>query len=78
MYKSHTGKVLQDKHIEAPFTAWFSADGVFHPEPFRHWVSSEIDVLRLAAKENEKKTGGVSVVVPPPEAESSQRSKRSR
>lgn len=56
-YKSAAGKVLQDKRCEAPFTTWFSADGVFHPEPFRRWVASEIDVLRLAAKENEKKSG---------------------
>ncbi|KAJ5085300.1 hypothetical protein N7532_010071 [Penicillium argentinense] len=59
-YKSPAGKVLQDKRIEAPFTAWFSANGIFHPEPFRSWLASEIDVLRLAAKENEKKTGGAS------------------
>ncbi|KAJ5261789.1 hypothetical protein N7497_004252 [Penicillium chrysogenum] len=57
IYKSASGKVLQDKRCEAPFTTWFSADGVFHPEPFRRWVASEIDVLRLAAKENEKKSG---------------------
>ncbi|KAJ9484826.1 hypothetical protein VN97_g8541 [Penicillium thymicola] len=40
-YKSATGKVLQDKRCEAPFTTWFSADGVFHPEPFRRWVASQ-------------------------------------
>ncbi|CEJ57771.1 Putative Signal peptidase complex component [Penicillium brasilianum] len=60
VYKSPTGKVLQDKKFEAPFTNWFSADGVFHPEPYRRWLASEVDVLRLAAKENEKKTGGAS------------------
>jgi hypothetical protein len=57
IYKSASGKVLQDKRCEAPFTTWFSKEGVFHPEPFRRWVASEIDVLRLAAKENEKKSG---------------------
>ncbi|KAJ5218143.1 uncharacterized protein N7498_000242 [Penicillium cinerascens] len=72
VYKSPTGKVLQDKRFEAPFTMWFSKDGVFHPEPFRRWLASEVDVLRLAAKENEKKTGGVAAVVPPP-GESSKR-----
>ncbi|KAJ5719912.1 hypothetical protein N7493_006790 [Penicillium malachiteum] len=59
-YKSPAGKVLQDKRFEAPFTTWFSAEGVFHPEPFRRWLASEVDVLRLAAKENEKKNGGDS------------------
>ncbi|KAJ5936242.1 hypothetical protein N7454_005540 [Penicillium verhagenii] len=61
-YKSPTGKVLQDKHLEAPFTSWFSADGVFHPEAYRRWLASEVDVLRLAAKakENEKKNSGDS------------------
>ncbi|CAI7571838.1 hypothetical protein N7509_004095 [Penicillium cosmopolitanum] len=54
-YKSPNGKVLQDKRCEAPFTTWFSGEGVFHAEPFRRWLSSEIDILRLAAKENEKK-----------------------
>ncbi|KAJ5555728.1 Signal peptidase complex subunit 2 [Penicillium sp. DV-2018c] len=57
IYKSATGKVLQDKRFEAPFATWFSADGVFHPEPFRRWVAGEVDVLRLAAKELEKKSG---------------------
>ncbi|KAJ6134538.1 hypothetical protein N7523_000860 [Penicillium sp. IBT 18751x] len=74
VYKAPNGKVLQDKRFEAPFTTWFSQDGVFHPEPFRRWLASEVDVLRLAAKENEKKTGGVSTVVPPP-AESSKDAK---
>ncbi|KAJ6085001.1 hypothetical protein N7499_004630 [Penicillium canescens] len=56
-YKSASGKVLQEKRCEAPYTTWFSADGVFHPEPFRNWLAGEIDILRLAAKENEKKSG---------------------
>ena len=59
-YKSPAGKVLQDKRIEAPFTTWFSTDGVFHPEAYRRWLASEVDVLRLAAKESEKKNGGDS------------------
>lgn len=42
---------------------WFSADGTFHPEPLRRWLSTEIEVLRLAAKETERKTGGVGSVV---------------
>lgn len=66
-YKSAAGKVLQEKQFEAPFPNWFSADGVFHPEPFRRWLASEVDVLRLAAKENEKKTGGVSGLVGKPD-----------
>ncbi|CAG8030069.1 unnamed protein product [Penicillium salamii] len=57
IYKSAAGKVLQDKRYEAPFTTWFSAEGIFHPEPFRRWVASEIDVLRLAAKQGDKKSG---------------------
>ncbi|KAH8692194.1 putative signal peptidase complex component [Talaromyces proteolyticus] len=59
-YTAPTGKVLQEKEIEAPFTAWFSGDGIFHPEPFRNWLSGEIDVLAAAAKETSKKTGNVS------------------
>lgn len=55
LYKSSSGKVLQDKRFEAPLTNWFSADGVFYAEPFRRWLASEVDVLRLAAKENDKK-----------------------
>ncbi|KAJ5766217.1 uncharacterized protein N7511_003833 [Penicillium nucicola] len=55
-YKSASGKVLQEKRCEAPYGTWFSAEGVFHPEPFRSWLAGEIDVLRLAAKENEKKS----------------------
>ena len=62
-YTSPTGKVLQEKQVETEFTKWFSADGVFHPNPFRNWLASEVEVLRLAAKENEKRTGGLSSVV---------------
>ncbi|KAL2003915.1 hypothetical protein VTN02DRAFT_1611 [Thermoascus thermophilus] len=59
-YTSPTNKVLQEKEIETSFARWFSADGVFHPEPLRHWLSREIEVLGLAAKETAKKTGGAS------------------
>ncbi|OOF96387.1 hypothetical protein ASPCADRAFT_167137 [Aspergillus carbonarius ITEM 5010] len=62
-YKSAQGKVLQEKEIETSFTRWFAADGTFHPEPLRNWLASEIEVLRLAAKETEKKTGGVASLV---------------
>ncbi|PKX91044.1 signal peptidase complex subunit 2 [Aspergillus novofumigatus IBT 16806] len=62
-YTSPSNKILQEKEIEAPFMNWFSADGTFHPEPLRRWLSTEIEVLRLAAKETERKTGGVGSVV---------------
>ncbi|KAJ5625521.1 Signal peptidase complex subunit 2 [Penicillium lagena] len=79
LYKSASGQVIQEKRCEAPFTTWFSADGVFHPGPFRRWLAGEIDVLRLAAKENEKKTGGVSGLVgKQDDAESSKPSKKKR
>ncbi|KAL4786649.1 microsomal signal peptidase 25 kDa subunit-domain-containing protein [Aspergillus varians] len=62
-YKSASNTILEEKEIEAPFTAWFSANGTFHPEPLRKWLAKEIEVLRLAAQETEKKTGGVASVV---------------
>ncbi|PYH97811.1 signal peptidase complex component [Aspergillus ellipticus CBS 707.79] len=62
-YKSASNKVLQEKEIETSFTKWFAGDGTFHPEPLRKWLSGEIEVLRLAAKDTEKKTGGVASVV---------------
>ncbi|KAL3494038.1 microsomal signal peptidase 25 kDa subunit-domain-containing protein [Aspergillus germanicus] len=68
-YKSTSGDVIQEKEIEAPFTAWFAGDGTFHPEPLRKWLAKEIEVLRLAAAETEKKTGGVASVVGVEEAE---------
>lgn len=64
-YKTPSGKVLEDKVIETPFTTWFSAEGTFHPEPLREWLASEIEVLGLAAKETVKKTGGASSSVAP-------------
>lgn len=76
-YKAASGKVLQDKRFEAPFTTWFSAEGVFHPGPFRRWLANEVDVLRLAAKENEKQTGEASGLAGDQnEAESSGQRKR--
>jgi hypothetical protein len=69
-YKSASGSVLEEKEIEAPFTAWFAGDGTFHPEPLRKWLAKEIEVLRLAAGETEKRTGGVASVVGVEEAES--------
>ncbi|KAL3449017.1 microsomal signal peptidase 25 kDa subunit-domain-containing protein [Aspergillus insuetus] len=68
-YKSASGTVIQEKEIEAPFTAWFAGDGTFHPEPLRKWLAKEIEVVRLAAAETEKKTGGVASVVGVEEAE---------
>ncbi|KAL4925476.1 signal peptidase complex subunit 2 [Aspergillus undulatus] len=62
-YKSPTGTVIEEKEIETSFTAWFSADGTFHPEPLRKWLAKEIAVLKSAAQETEKKTGGVATVV---------------
>ncbi|KAL4902627.1 hypothetical protein BDW74DRAFT_61731 [Aspergillus multicolor] len=62
-YKSASDKILENKEIESPFTAWFSADGTFHPEPLRKWLAKEINVLRLTAQETEKKTGGMASVV---------------
>ncbi|KAE8322820.1 signal peptidase complex subunit 2 [Aspergillus sergii] len=50
-YTSSANKVLEEKEIETSFTTWFSADGTFHPEPLKKWLASEIQVLRLAAKE---------------------------
>jgi hypothetical protein len=50
--------VIQQKEIEAPFTRWFSAEGVFHPEPLRKWVASEIDVLSKAEKERSDESKG--------------------
>lgn len=64
-YKTPSGKVLEEKVIETPFTTWFSADGAFHPEPLREWLASEIEVLGLAAKETVKLTGGASSSVAP-------------
>ncbi|KAJ9199548.1 hypothetical protein DTO166G4_5422 [Paecilomyces variotii] len=54
-YTSPEGKVLQEKDIETSLTAWFSSDGVFHPEPFRQWLANEIDVLGLASREAARK-----------------------
>ncbi|KAL4773975.1 microsomal signal peptidase 25 kDa subunit-domain-containing protein [Aspergillus nidulans var. acristatus] len=62
-YKSTSNSVLEEKEIVSPFTAWFSADGTFHPEPLRKWLANEINVLRLAAQETKKRTGGVASVV---------------
>ncbi|GLB05031.1 hypothetical protein AtubIFM57258_011062 [Aspergillus tubingensis] len=62
-YKSAQGKTLQEKEIETSFTKWFAADGTFHPEPLRAWLAGEIEVLGLAAKETQKKTGGVASLV---------------
>lgn len=53
-YLSAGNKVLQEKEISAPFTKWFSADGVFHPGPLREWLASEIEVLRLAEGSSDK------------------------
>ena len=75
-YVSASGNVLQQKEIEAPFTSWFSADGMFHPEPFRRWLASEITVLGEAARETERKTGNVSSHVGVDEKASQKKSRR--
>ncbi|KLJ06507.1 hypothetical protein EMPG_10105 [Blastomyces silverae] len=45
-HTSNSGVVLQDATVSAPFSRWFSADGTFHPEPFKHWLNSEIKALK--------------------------------
>ncbi|KAG5290792.1 signal peptidase complex component [Histoplasma capsulatum G186AR] len=45
-HTSSSGAILQDATISAPFSRWFSADGTFHPEPFKHWLSSEVKALK--------------------------------
>ncbi|PKY07053.1 hypothetical protein P168DRAFT_324508 [Aspergillus campestris IBT 28561] len=56
-YKSAAGKTLQNKEIETSFAGWFAADGTFHARPLHQWLASEVEVLRLALKEIEKKRG---------------------
>ncbi|PYI18854.1 putative signal peptidase complex component [Aspergillus japonicus CBS 114.51] len=68
-YTSPAGKVIQEKEIETSFTKWFAADGTFHIQPLRDWLASEIEVLRLAANEIQKKTGGVASHVAVQEAD---------
>ncbi|KAL5336695.1 microsomal signal peptidase 25 kDa subunit-domain-containing protein [Aspergillus crustosus] len=75
-YKSASNSTLQDKEIEAPFTNWFSGDGTFFVEPFRKWLAKEVEVLRLAAQEVEKKTDGVASVVGVQDSESKGTKKR--
>ncbi|PWY89277.1 signal peptidase complex component [Aspergillus heteromorphus CBS 117.55] len=75
-YKSASNKVLQEKEIETSFTKWFAADGTFHPEPLRKWLATEIEVLRLAAKDTEKKTGGVASLAGVQEADEGKGAKR--
>ncbi|PGH12727.1 hypothetical protein AJ79_04088 [Helicocarpus griseus UAMH5409] len=45
-HTSKTGKVLQDATLSAPFSSWFSADGTFHMEPFKLWLTTEIKALQ--------------------------------
>ncbi|ODH19201.1 hypothetical protein ACO22_06180 [Paracoccidioides brasiliensis] len=40
------GAVLQNASVSAPFSKWFSADGTFHPEPFKQWFTSEVKALK--------------------------------
>lgn len=60
VYRSASNEIIHEKDLEAPFTAWFSADGIFHAEPFRRWLASNVDVLRQAAEMNKEETGGAS------------------
>jgi hypothetical protein len=43
--------VLQEKKTETSFTRWFSGDGLFHPELFKRWLESEVDILGRTAAE---------------------------
>lgn len=76
LYKDAAGKVLQEKEMQATFMTWFAGNGVFHPEPFRRWLANEIEVLGLAAKKNEDKTGGASALVGDLSLEESKGAKR--
>ncbi|WEW58422.1 signal peptidase complex subunit spc2 [Emydomyces testavorans] len=49
---SALGETLQEKNIAAPFTQWFSADGVFQREAFKQWLAGEIGVPAPVAGPN--------------------------
>lgn len=36
---------------------------MFHPEPFRRWLAGEVEILGLAARENQERTDKVSASV---------------
>ena len=50
VYKS-PDKTL-DEEFEGSFTSWFSADGVFHAEPFQKWLVGEVEVIGVAKGSN--------------------------
>jgi Microsomal signal peptidase 25 kDa subunit (SPC25) len=43
------GKVV-DRHIEAPFTRWFTEDGQFVAAQFQSWLAAEVPVVKEALK----------------------------
>lgn len=35
----------KELEIEAPFTRWFTKDGVFVAKPFQEWLASEVPLI---------------------------------
>ncbi|EZF36035.1 hypothetical protein TMEN_5812 [Trichophyton mentagrophytes] len=54
-HTSASGKVVQEKTIEAPFSKWFSADGTLHFEPFSEWLKNEIKLVQASSLESSSK-----------------------
>ncbi|KAK2873497.1 hypothetical protein FQN49_002313 [Arthroderma sp. PD_2] len=54
-HTSSSGKVIQEKTIEAPFAKWFSADGTLHYEPFSEWLRREITLVQASSLEASSK-----------------------
>jgi hypothetical protein len=40
------------KEIQAPFSRWFTSDGVFVAKPFQQWLASEVSLVGDADPEN--------------------------
>ncbi|KAF2226586.1 microsomal signal peptidase 25 kDa subunit-domain-containing protein [Elsinoe ampelina] len=45
-------KEWQESEVSAPFTNWFTADGVFVPQPFQQWLASSVSFVGEADPKN--------------------------
>lgn len=43
---------VQEYHLKAPFTRWFTSDGFLVAKPFQQWLASEVSVIGEADPAN--------------------------
>ncbi|KAK5126995.1 hypothetical protein LTR85_008354 [Meristemomyces frigidus] len=66
---SGSGSTASTRQIQAPFTAWFTADGFFVAKPFQQWLATSVEAIGDADTKNASRDERDELAAPGPEVE---------